>query len=220
MQTLIRLGSIALMLAALTVLAAEGTAVSLGEHGHVISLNGKEAYVIHGANKVPLHPGMQFQAGDILVTGFRTSAKLLMGDGEVAMLMNPNSILYVHKTLHRDYEVSVKFGGLLSTVRQPGTQATHYVIHTSTATMGVRGTTLFVKETPHKPTFFCPCHGKIAVTSANSAEVDFDSQHHDNPKLISAGKGALASRMRPIPAKMDVQHNDAEIADLQRLLKN
>ena len=188
--------------------------------GHVVSVSGDQAWIQHGKDRTTMKTGDEFHSGDILVTGAASSAKLLLGPGEVAMLLKPESTVVVDKTEQRFYVVTVKSGALLSTVREPGKATTHFFIRTQSATMGVRGTTLYVREEKGKPTFFCPCHGKIAVTAQpGQGEVVFESKHHDTPKLISTGNQKLSDRMVAVPAGMDVGHNDAEIDDLKTLLK-
>lgn len=189
--------------------------------GHVVSVNGTQAWIAEGKERIPLKPGLELRKGDVVQTGDQTSAKLLLGQGEVALLLKPNSTLLVQKAEKRDYRVVVKTGALLSTVRKPVGEATHFSIQTRAATMGVRGTTLYVRDEPGKPVFFCPCHGKINVRSKDGSNaVDFDSVHHDTPKLIAGGNSLLSARMTPMPGGYEIGHSDDEIADLQKLLKD
>jgi len=88
-------------------------------------------------------------------------------------------------------------------------------IYTSTATIGIRGTGVYLETDPDE-TYFCTCYGTVDLTSKQdpTSRETIVSKHHDRPVYIAA-KAPAGQRIRPAPMK---NHTDAELALIEELV--
>ncbi len=88
-------------------------------------------------------------------------------------------------------------------------------ITTPTATIGIRGTGIYVESYPDE-SYVCTCYGEteiVAVNDPNSKE-RIVSEHHDAPRYISAS-GQDGQLIRPAPFK---NHDDIELQLIEELV--
>lgn len=206
--------------AALAVSLYCGIASASSEIGRVAHLSGMgEAGVVRGLSYTVLAENAPIFPEDRITTDRNVSVELVLGPKDTALLIKPGSDLVIRSKGGKDWLVDLKRGALLSEVRNPQSRPRHFFVKVSSAVMGVRGTTFFIQSEPGRPEFFCPCHGKIEMKSPDGAStVQFVSKHHDTPKLISRGSGALKPRLLVPPPGYDPGHSDSEIARLKKLL--
>ena len=92
---------------------------------------------------------------------------------------------------------------------------TEHLIITRTATIGIRGTGIYVESDLEK-SYVCTCYG-VTELGANgdpdSREI-IEAQHHDAPKYILA-EGDSGKRIVPAPF---INHTDSELALLEALV--
>ena len=86
---------------------------------------------------------------------------------------------------------------------------------TPTATIGIRGTGLYVESEPEF-SYVCTCYGTtdIAAAGDDASKETIVSRHHDAPRYVYAD-GASGQRIRSAPFK---NHTDLELALIEALV--
>ena len=181
-----------------------------GPIGKVVSISGSAESSFSGGTHASLSEGSPVFAGSKILTHENTTVRILLSD-KIAMQLGPNTEITITHPAVRDTRVSLKNGSLMSSVHHLGVRP-RFEVRTRTASMGVRGTTFFVSESPAKPTFVCICHGTVAVKTKDK-ETPITSEHHDFPKLVDPDSGKL------LAAKTGVDHKDEDAAALQKLVE-
>ena len=147
---------------------------------------------------------------DTVKTGKDSEIVFVVGDH--AMLLRGNSHLVIQSKEGSEIG-SLLIGGLrlfagklLSVSRNKGMR-----IETPTATIGIRGTGVYLEAGPEK-TFFCNCYGEVDVI-ANSDETSKEtvvSRHHDKPLYIY-GKGQPGQCIHDVQRLTRPNHTDEEL---------
>jgi hypothetical protein len=93
--------------------------------------------------------------------------------------------------------------------------AREHQISTPVATIGIRGTGLYVESTPEE-SYVCTCYGETMLAAVDDPSVreDIATTHHDAPRYILAA-GASGERIRQAPFK---NHTDEELQLLEALV--
>ncbi len=161
-------------------------------------------------NGKPALQGMEVKPGDVITTG--PGAELIFVVGRDAYLARGNTRIDLSGDAARliVQGLRVVTGALLS-VFQPGQPKR---VQTATATIGIRGTGLYV-EVEEKRTYACLCYGEaelVPVDEPKEAEV-VRTTHHDQPRYIYP-KG-MPRMIEPAPV---VNHTDAELIMLEGLV--
>ena len=88
-------------------------------------------------------------------------------------------------------------------------------ITTSTATIGIRGTGIYVESDPEK-SYVCTCYGhtRIGANGDPNISEDFVSEHHDKPVYVLP---ASAGTKLIVPGPF-INHTDAELALIEELV--
>lgn len=111
-------------------------------------------------------------------------------------------------------------GKLLSASRNKGMQIT-----TPTATIGVRGTGVYLETYPDK-TLFCTCYGDVDIAASHDAgsKTSVHATHHDNPLAIF-GQGqpgkcihSVQDLVKPGHRFTGLKHTDAELTMIEALV--
>lgn len=102
-------------------------------------------------------------------------------------------------------------GALLSVFAR----GTPMALRTKTATVGIRGTGVYLEADPEQ-TYFCTCYGVADVTANDDPESKDTvvSKHHDRPLYIVSG----AARGRNIRQAPFVNHTDQELMLVETLV--
>ena len=89
------------------------------------------------------------------------------------------------------------------------------MITTTTATIGIRGTGVYLESDPEQ-TYFCTCYGVADVTANDDAESKetVAAKHHDKPLYILSGASA-GKNIRNAPF---VNHTDQELMMIETLV--
>lgn len=153
--------------------------------------------------------GQLVRPGDIIETGARSQAVFVVGRD--AYLLRAGSRL---ETAGREMLIDtlrIVTGKLLS-VLGPGARR----IHTATATVGIRGTGIYVEAEPDR-TYVCTCYGTAELQSTEKPEEreTVTTTHHDQPRYVY-GKSMPSIRM--IEGAPVVNHTDAELVMLEALV--
>lgn len=90
-----------------------------------------------------------------------------------------------------------------------------YEINTVTATIGIRGTGIYVESEPDR-SYVCTCYGDTRITANADPNVSEDvvSQHHDKPLYVLAS-GSEKKLIVPAPF---INHTDAELSLIEELV--
>jgi len=88
-------------------------------------------------------------------------------------------------------------------------------LHTTTATIGIRGTGVYLESEPDR-SYVCTCYGSTVLTAMAdpSSREAIESSHHDAPRFI-LGAGPSGRRIVPAPV---FNHTDAELVLLETLV--
>jgi hypothetical protein len=161
-------------------------------------------------NGKPAEPGQRVAPGDVIVTG--RGAELLFVAERDAFLVRANSRIEFGSAAARGAATVLRVltGGLLS-VFESGARRE---IRTTTATIGIRGTGVYVEIEPQR-TYACTCYGEAVLTPVDdpaSAET-VRTIYHDQPRYIY-GKG-MPNMMEAAPV---INHTDAELYMIEGLV--
>lgn len=173
----------------------------------------KGVYRVRGdarINGAPAKPGQDVKAGDVVTTG--PEGEIVFVVARDAMLVRANSRVEVSGSVGSLVATGLRIvtGAVLS-VFSPGQPRR---IVTQTATIGVRGTALYV-ETQSDRTYVCTCYGTVDLEAAQdpASRETVRTRHHDQPRYVM-GKGAPQMIMgAPV-----VNHTDAELIFLESLV--
>ena len=182
-------------------------ALAMGENPAAPGLHRVEGEV--RVNGRPAASGFLIRPGDVIETGARSQAVFVVGRD--AYLLRAGSRL---ETAGREMLIDtlrVITGKLLS-VLGPGARR----IETPTATIGIRGTGIYVEAEPER-TYVCTCYGIADLQSNDQPDVreTVKTRHHDQPRYIY-GKSMPAIKM--IEGAPVVNHTDAELVMLEALV--
>jgi len=201
----------------LTRTAAGGAALALGmaQLREALAQGGVKKGVarVQGEVRVgdkPAQPGMEVRPGDVVTVGPRSEAVFVVGSD--AFMARAGSRIELQGDASKTVVSGLRIvtGALLS-VFEPGKGRR---IQTSTATIGIRGTGIYV-EVEKLRTYACTCYGEaelVPVDEPKDAEV-VRTTHHDQPRYIYA-KGMP----RMIDVAPVVNHTDAELILLESLV--
>ncbi len=153
--------------------------------------------------------GQLVRPGDVIETGPRSQAIFVAGRD--AYLLRAGSRL---ETAGREMLIEtlrIVTGKLLS-VLGPGARR----IETPTATVGIRGTGIYVEAEPER-TYVCTCYGIADIQANDKPELreTVQTTHHDQPRYVY-GKSMPSIRM--IEGAPVINHTDAELVMLEALV--
>ena len=149
----------------------------------------KGVYRVRGdarINGAPAKQGQDVRAGDVVTTG--PDGEMVFVIARDAMLVRANSRVEVSGTIGSLVASGLRVvtGAVLS-VFSPGQPKR---IVTRTATIGVRGTAVYVEMHSDK-TYVCTCYGTVDLEAAQdpASRETVQTRHHDQPRYVMA-KGA------------------------------
>jgi hypothetical protein len=157
-----------------------------------------------------VHAGTRIGLNDTVKTGKDSELVFVVGDH--AMLLRGGSHLVIHP---KEYEDSGSLligalrlfsGKLLSVSRNKGMR-----IETPNATIGIRGTGVYLETGPDK-TYFCNCYGEVDVLATNdpTSKETVISKHHDKPLHIY-GQGQPGQCIHGADRLARPNHTDEEL---------
>ena len=173
----------------------------------------KGVYRVKGeahVNGSPALVGMDVKAGDLITTG--KAAELVFVIGRDAMIVRAGTRVEIAGKAGSLLESGLRIvtGAVLS-VFEPGEPKK---ITTPTATIGIRGTGIYVEALPGE-TYVCTCYGvaDLAAVDDPSARETVHTTHHDQPRFIMAHGAPQMIMKAPV-----VNHTDAELILLESLV--
>ncbi len=173
----------------------------------------KGVYRVRGEARldgVPAREGMDVKAGQVVTTA--AGAELVFVIDRDAFLVRANSRVEVQGTAGALVAAGLRVvtGAVLS-VFQPGQPKR---ISTATATIGIRGTGIYVESEPAR-SYVCTCYGEAEIVPVDdpSHGETVRTTHHEQPRYVMA-KGAPQMMM----AAPVINHTDAELTLLESLV--
>jgi len=157
-------------------------------------------------NGAPARRGMDVRVGDVVTTG--AASQIIFVVNRDAFLMRSQARLEVGGAAADVFRIVT--GALLS-VFQPGAGKT---LRAQNATIGIRGTGLYVETGPGK-TYVCTCYGEVEIvpTDDPSQAETVRTRHHEQPRYVLP-KGAPRMMMKaPV-----LNHTDDELTLLESLV--
>lgn len=166
--------------------------------------------------------------GDVTVDGkiasldtkIRTNSYIKTGNGSRiifvvgtdAFILRSNSELQMEGSGLLVRGMRILTGKILSVF---GKRETGHSITTSNATIGIRGTGIYVESEPDR-SYICTCYGQTRI-SANAdpgITMDIQAERHDRPVyVLPADDGSQLIRKAPV-----INHTDSELAMLEALV--
>jgi len=173
----------------------------------------KGVYRIRGdvrVNGVPAKEGMDVKAGDVITTG--PASEVLFVAGKDAFLIRANARVETEGAASALALAGLRIAtGAVLSVFSPGEPRT---LRTSTATIGIRGTGVYV-EAEAARTYACVCYGEAELVASMdpAARETVRTRHHEQPRYIM-GSGAPQMLMgAPV-----INHTDEELILLEGLV--
>ena len=147
-------------------------------------------------------------AGDRISTG--VNSKVIFVDGSNAHILRESSAMQLPGESGVANLLRVVTGALLSVLAR-----SEQVIATPTATVGIRGTGVYVEADPDE-SYICTCFGMadLIPVDAPVAEETVTSEHHDAPRFATRTESA-GKRIRVAPFR---NHTDLEVALIEELV--
>jgi hypothetical protein len=177
---------------------------------------GRSVYRITGrvtVNGQPATLETRINANDTIQTG--RGSEIIFVVGTQAMLLRAQSHLKLQSEDQQQGSNVVSIlrmlsGKLLSVSRNQPMSLT-----TPTATIGIRGTGVYVEADPEL-TYFCTCYGITDVVAASDPESRYTvvSTHHDRPLYITTGRSS-GQNIQPAGFK---NHTDQELMLIETLV--
>jgi hypothetical protein len=157
-----------------------------------------------------VHANTHIKPGDTVKTG--KNSELIFVVGDHAMLLRSRSHLVIESKEDSDIGsllisgLRLFAGKLLSVSRNKGMR-----IETPTATIGIRGTGVYLEAGPER-TYFCNCYGEVDVQARNDAasKETVISRHHDKPLYIY-GQGQPGQCIHDANRLTRSNHSDDEL---------
>lgn len=157
-------------------------------------------------NNLPATRQTRIRAGDRIVVSH--DGKLVMSMGEDAYLLRGGSMLEISNSGHLVGGLRLVTGALLAVFgkRRQGTR-----IITSVATIGIRGTAVYLDSTPHR-LYTCTCYGNTELRTGRHVE-HINATHHNAHEI--SGENAATMEMHAMAV---TDHSDDELRMLEALV--
>ncbi|MEM7564914.1 MAG: hypothetical protein AAF353_17980 [Pseudomonadota bacterium] len=163
-------------------------------------------------NEKPANLETRIYAGDTISTGDSGEIKFAVGGD--SFLLRSRSEMEIAGDNFFVQSLKMITGRLLS-VFATREQAYGVEIATSTATIGIRGTGVYLESEPDQ-TYACTCYGKVTLGS-NQDPNDIEkikSKNHDEPRYITRDS-SKGSRIRKAPV---INHSNKELELLEAIV--
>lgn len=176
---------------------------------------GKSIYELSGKvtiDKKPATLDTKITASSIIETG--ADSKVIFAVGKDAFILRDNSRLELDGTELIIQGLRIITGKLLSVFGKRSDQQ-KLRLETVTATIGIRGTGVYVESEPDK-TYICTCYGTTELASKTDplSKERVITKHHDSPRYIL--KNAPAGK-KIHPAEV-INHDDDELELIEALV--
>ena len=186
---------------------------SMGKIPRVIPA-GKSIFDLSGhvrVNKITATLDTLISPGDVVETGGNSHVVFVVGKD--AFILRANSRMQVEgSTIISTIRL---FSGKVLSVFGRRPASNKLTMHSVTATVGIRGTGVYMETDPEK-TYICTCYGETELVSKTDKNVSqkIAATHHDEPKYILA-KPSRGKLIYPGPF---INHDDDELILVEELV--
>ncbi|MCE9633964.1 MAG: hypothetical protein K8Q92_07245 [Methylophilales bacterium] len=166
---------------------------------------GKSIYSLQGSlsvNGVTANLDTVIHPNDTLLTGANSQAIFVVGHD--AFILRANSELKLSSEGALVGGLRLATGALLSVFGK-----SRHQIATSTSTIGIRGTGVYVEAQPDL-SYVCTCYGTTEISANNGVTETVTSQHHDAPKYVTSTGEIRAAGF--------INHTDEELLLIETLV--
>jgi hypothetical protein len=178
---------------------------------------GQSIYRLSGdvtVNGKPATLATPVYANDTIQTGKNSEVVFVVGGNAMILRSESHIVLQSAKKEEESFLISalrILTGKILSVSRNKGMG-----VRTPTATIGIRGTGLYVEADPEL-TYFCTCYGATDVVSNNdpSSKDTVIATHHDKPLYITANAAQSGNNIRRAGF---INHTDQELMLIETLV--
>jgi hypothetical protein len=160
-------------------------------------------------NGAPAKVGTPVKPGDTVKTG-KVSMAVVVIAGDAFLLREDSNITFKGKGEVLD-EVLVAAGKLLSVFSKRRTASLK--VSTKNATIGIRGTGMYLESVEKSRDYFCLCYGEAVVDGKGMASQTIKTTHHETPVWLDTAGSAM--KLDPGPF---LNHTDAELIVLESLV--
>ncbi|MDX2218007.1 MAG: hypothetical protein SF172_03170 [Burkholderiales bacterium] len=182
-------------------------ALAAGDMPAIPGINRVEGKVM--VNGAPAKVGTPVKPGDTVTTGKVSMAVVVMA-GDAFLLREESNITFKGKGDILD-EVIVAAGKLLSVFSKRRTAGLK--VSTKNATIGIRGTGMYLESVEKSRDYFCLCYGEAAVDGKGMTTKIIKTTHHETPVWLDDASGSM--KVEPGPF---LNHTDAELIVLESLV--
>jgi hypothetical protein len=172
----------------------------------------KGVYRVRGDVRIngnPAREGMDLHGGDVITTG--PGSELVFVAGKDAFMVRANSRVELEGVAGALVLNGLRIltGAVLS-VFTPGQPKT---IRTATATIGIRGTGIYVQAEESR-TYVCTCYGEVDIASVADpgARETVRTSHHEQPRYVMGAGAPMMLMGAPV-----IDHTDTELTFLESL---
>ena len=175
---------------------------------------GRSIYKLKGSvhvDGIPATIDTKINANSWIRTG--KSSRIIFVVGSDAFILRENSELRMNGKDLLIGGMRILTGKLLSVF---GKRTQQHQIQTTTATIGIRGTGIYV-ESEQERSYVCTCYGQTIIRSNNdpNSYVEVTSSHHDEPFYIMQNAAKNHKIIRPAPI---INHTDSELELIEQLV--
>ena len=179
----------------------------LGEDKSIHSLDGEVL-----VNGKPANLDTRIYAGDTVLTGEKGEINFAVGGD--SFLLRSNSEMEIEGDNFFVQGLKMVTGRLLSVFGRRESGSGLNMI-TSTATIGIRGTGVYIESEPEQA-YVCTCYGLVTLASNTNPDdrENIKSKNHDQPRYITSQE-SKGSRIREAPV---INHSNEELELLEAIV--
>jgi hypothetical protein len=155
------------------------------------------------------------KANSTVVTG--VASWIIFAVGKDAHHLRGGSRLELEGTGMFEEAMRLLTGSVLSVFAKRKPDEKQYKMHTSTATVGIRGTGVYAESEPAlKRSYVCTCYGDVNISAIADPSIneDIKTTHHDNPRYIYADD-SNGDIIQPGPF---INHTDEELQLIETIV--
>lgn len=179
-------------------------AFAMGKRDHPQGIQKMEGDV--RINGTPAKIGAVVKPGDTVATGPGSSVVFVSGDS-VCLVRENSRVVVENEGGATDQAINLfrMLNGKMLSVFGKGRKR----VLTATATIGVRGTALYV-EAESERTYACACYGLVDIRSQKGTQETVRTRYHDSPRYVYPSEIRSVKDPRP-------NHSDGELIMLESL---
>ncbi|MBF0623934.1 MAG: hypothetical protein HQL82_03910 [Magnetococcales bacterium] len=187
-----------------------GNVLTTGPDSQVLFVVGADAYLLRANSTLELSPQMAARSGPIHLAENHLDAsdRLILSDATPPVRTMPSPPRQPSRSPRTTNGLLLKLGSLLAVFGSGPKQ-----ISTITATIGIRGTGLYLEAEPEN-TYFCLCYGEAELGATHDPrQREIMHSNHHNARMILSQEGSSAIRRAGMK-----NHTDAELFMLEQLV--